>query len=60
MEKKIVIAGGTGFIGQYLSKRFHENGYKVVIISRNNDHVNWNNEKALITKYPLFNKLLYF
>jgi len=48
MKKKIVIAGGTGFIGKYLTKRFHENGDEVVIISRNKSHINWNNEKALI------------
>jgi uncharacterized protein (TIGR01777 family) len=49
MEKKIVIAGGTGFIGKYLAKRFHENGYKVLIVSRDYNHINWNNEQALAT-----------
>ena len=48
MEKKIVIAGGTGFIGKYLTKRFHENGYEVLIVSRNKNHINWNDEPALI------------
>lgn len=48
MKKKIVIAGGTGFIGKYLAKRFHEIGDEVVIISRNKSHVNWRNEKELI------------
>ena len=39
--KKVVIAGGTGFIGSYLVKRFEEAGYKVLIISRNPEHVSW-------------------
>ncbi|HEX5151698.1 MAG TPA: TIGR01777 family oxidoreductase [Parafilimonas sp.] len=47
MEKKVVIAGGTGFIGQYLAKKFSENGYSVVIVSRDKNHVNWNDENAL-------------
>ena len=32
--KKVVIAGGTGFIGSYLAERFAEKGYSVQIISR--------------------------
>lgn len=40
--KKVVIAGGTGFIGSYLSKRFQENGYLVFIVSRSPEHVSWN------------------
>jgi len=39
--KKVVIAGGTGFIGSYLEKRFLENGYTVLIVSRNEGHVSW-------------------
>jgi len=39
--KKIIIAGGTGFIGTYLSKRFRETGSNVLIVSRNPDHVSW-------------------
>jgi len=34
MKKKIVIAGGTGFIGKYLYKRFSDEDYEVLIISR--------------------------
>ena len=33
-EKKIVLAGGTGFVGQYLEKRFQDLGYSVIILSR--------------------------
>lgn len=39
--KKVVIAGGTGFIGSYLAKRFIESGYQVLIISRNPEHISW-------------------
>jgi uncharacterized protein (TIGR01777 family) len=49
MKKKIVIAGGTGFVGQYLNKKFIAAGYEVIIISRNKNHVNWDNT-PLITE----------
>ncbi len=48
MKKKIVIAGGTGFIGKYLTKKFSETIYDVLIISRDKDHINWNDEAAII------------
>lgn len=44
---KIVIAGGTGFIGQYLAQHFTESGNVVKIISRNKSEINWDDEKAL-------------
>lgn len=46
---KVVIAGGTGFIGRYLSQYFAQKGYEVVILSRkesafknNIRYVQWN------------------
>lgn len=39
--KKVVIAGGTGFIGTYLAVRFRELGYSVLIVSRNPEHFSW-------------------
>ncbi|MEI2664486.1 TIGR01777 family oxidoreductase [Rossellomorea sp. LJF3] len=48
MEKKIVIAGGTGFIGQYLQKKFLENGDKVIIISRQTPHVSWDRPDEIV------------
>ncbi len=49
MNKKIVIAGGTGFIGKYLTQKFMASGYEVIIISRQPNHINWNNSTAIIT-----------
>jgi len=45
---KIVLAGGTGFIGSYLAKKFKEEGYKVFIISRSKYHINWNDTEKII------------
>lgn len=46
---KVIIAGGTGFIGRYLSHYFAQKGYEVVILSRkesasknNIRYVQWN------------------
>lgn len=38
--KKIIIAGGSGFLGSYITKRFRSLGYKVTIVSRSGD-VGW-------------------
>lgn len=42
MSMKIVIAGGTGFIGTYLKKRFEAQGDLVLVVSRQPQHVSWN------------------
>ena len=39
--KKIIIAGGTGFIGSYLTTRFLECGHDIFLVSRFPDHVQW-------------------
>ena len=49
MKKKIIIAGGTGFVGRYLNKKFVTAGYDVIIISRTKSQVNWDNA-PLITE----------
>jgi uncharacterized protein len=48
MNKKIVIAGGTGFVGKYLCQKFIALGYEVIIISRQTNNINWKNTNALI------------
>lgn len=49
MQKKIVLAGGTGFIGRYLQKAYGDLGYETIIISRGKGHIQWN-DAAAITK----------
>lgn len=44
---KVVIAGGTGFLGNFLSARFRERGDAVVIISRQGGHVRWGDGKGI-------------
>lgn len=46
---KIVIAGGTGFIGQYLQKKYIALGYEVIIVSRKKNHLQWNDTESLIS-----------
>jgi len=48
VNKKIVIAGGTGFIGKYLTTQFRNLGYEVLIISRQKDSIQWNNSSGII------------
>lgn len=48
MRKKVVLAGGTGFVGQYFEKRFTELDYDVKIISRQSPHISWENEQEII------------
>jgi len=43
--KKVVIAGGTGFLGSYLAKRFPKSDYEVLIVSRSQEHVSWKHEE---------------
>ena len=47
MQKKIAIAGGTGFIGTYLEQHFKKEGYEVKIISRQPGHIPWDNKQAI-------------
>jgi uncharacterized protein (TIGR01777 family) len=48
MKKKIVLAGGTGFIGEHLRKRFSEEDFDILIISRSEQHISWDKDEALI------------
>jgi len=48
MERKIVIAGASGFVGKYLTKRFLASGYQVVSIARSNGGIPWNDSRKII------------
>ncbi|MBM7621584.1 uncharacterized protein (TIGR01777 family) [Bacillus tianshenii] len=48
MNKKVILAGGTGFIGKYLENEFLEKGYEVKIISRQPQHISWDDKKGII------------
>lgn len=50
MKNKIVIAGGTGFIGSYIKKEYEKLGYDVVIISRyaRKNQVQWSSKTELV------------
>ncbi|AST91932.1 TIGR01777 family protein [Sutcliffiella cohnii] len=45
--KKIVLAGGTGFIGEYFKEKFKELGYEVKIISRQMQHISWEDKDGI-------------
>ncbi|WP_222164964.1 TIGR01777 family oxidoreductase [Edaphocola aurantiacus] len=47
---KVILAGGSGFIGHYLKKKFTSEGHQVLIISRNTSegHTAWSDHKALL------------
>lgn len=48
MKRKIVIAGGTGFIGNAIAKYYQSIGYEVNIISRQPGAINWDNRKKIV------------
>ncbi len=48
MNKKIVIAGGTGFVGKYFTKHFCNLNYELIIISRQEQSIKWNDKVGII------------
>ncbi|MCP1183070.1 TIGR01777 family oxidoreductase [Paenibacillus sp. 1781tsa1] len=46
--KKVVLAGGTGFVGQDFAQRFRKLGYEVLIISRQPGHIAWEDRARII------------
>lgn len=48
MKRKVILAGGTGFIGKYFEEKFNNMGYEVLIISRDNHHISWTNNAGII------------
>ncbi|MEP6949607.1 MAG: TIGR01777 family oxidoreductase [Ginsengibacter sp.] len=49
MSKKIIIAGGTGFVGKYLTGQFRNSGYVVIIISRQQQSIKWSDTEGIIS-----------
>lgn len=45
---KIVIAGGTGFIGKYLENKYKADSHDVMIISRSEKNIHWNETEGII------------
>lgn len=48
MKKKIIIAGGTGFLGHYFEEKFTNLGYEVIIISRQSQHLSWTDQTSIV------------
>ncbi|ANE48401.1 NAD-dependent epimerase [Paenibacillus swuensis] len=48
MNRKIVLAGGTGFVGRFLEQKFRELQDVVKIISRGNGHISWSDRRSII------------
>ncbi|MBP3952668.1 TIGR01777 family oxidoreductase [Bacillus suaedae] len=48
MKKKVVLAGGTGFIGTYFAEEFRKLDYEVKMISRQSVHTQWEDKAAII------------
>ena len=48
MNKKLIIAGGTGFIGNHLVTEFRKAGYEVFIISRRAGTIRWTDFQGIL------------
>ncbi len=48
MKEKVVLAGGTGFIGRYFEEKFWNLGYEVIIISRKPHHISWQDSGGIV------------
>ncbi|GAB6926124.1 TIGR01777 family oxidoreductase [Paenibacillus sp. JCM 10914] len=46
--KKLVLAGGTGFVGTYFEKKFTNDDIQVKMISRQPGHIAWEDEAGMI------------
>lgn len=47
-QKKIVLAGGTGFIGRHLQAFYRQLGYQPLVISRKNGDLRWEDTAGII------------
>lgn len=48
MKRKVVLAGGTGFIGQYIAQKLTDMDIDVQIISRQSSHISWEDHDAIV------------
>lgn len=46
--KKIVIAGGTGFVGQYFVEQYKLLGYQTIIIGRQKPNIQWDDLAGIV------------
>jgi uncharacterized protein (TIGR01777 family) len=46
--KTIVIAGASGFIGQYVSDYFKSNGWRILTVGRSHADATWNDQPSLV------------
>lgn len=46
-SKKVIIAGGTGFLGRYLAEKFSEKGFKSIVVSRKGGDITWTDKAGL-------------
>ncbi|KFN07044.1 TIGR01777 family oxidoreductase [Paenibacillus macerans] len=44
---KVVLAGGTGFVGSAFERRFREMGYEIGMISRQASHISWDDRTGM-------------
>ncbi|MFE4353935.1 TIGR01777 family oxidoreductase [Peribacillus butanolivorans] len=58
MKKKVVLAGGTGFVGKYFENHFMNLGYEVRIISRQSPHISWSNNEGIRESIENFDMLI--
>lgn len=50
-RNKIVLAGGTGFLGSFLASKFREKGEEVIIISRKKGDILWSDQEGMIQAF---------
>ncbi|AJS59390.1 TIGR01777 family oxidoreductase [Paenibacillus sp. IHBB 10380] len=46
--RRVILAGGTGFVGTYFEERFKNLGYEVKIISRQEGHISWESHTEIV------------
>ncbi|MCI3920943.1 TIGR01777 family oxidoreductase [Paenibacillus sp. TRM 82003] len=48
MKPKVVLAGGTGFIGRTFQQKLEAIGYEAVLISRRVGHISWDDDAGIV------------